>query len=174
MGGTITCESAVDAGSVFSVELSFEKDLKQPSHTNESVEGGGVLFENMRALLCEDNGVNQVIARRILEKYGFEVEIASDGAEAVEKFLRSDPGHYDVIYMDIQMPKMNGYEAAAAIRASGRPQAETIPIIAMTANVYAEDVEKSRVSGMNGHVGKPIVIRDLLYATSRALKIAEQ
>ena len=100
MGGTITCESAVDAGSVFSVELSFEKDLKQPSHTNESVEGGGVLFENMRALLCEDNGVNQVIARRILEKYGFEVEIASDGAEAVEKFLRSDSGHYDVIYMD--------------------------------------------------------------------------
>lgn len=174
MGGTITCESTVDAGSTFSVELSFEKDLKQPSRTNEGVEGNGILFENMRALLCEDNGVNQMIARRILEKYGFEVEIASDGAEAVEKFLRSDSGHYDVIYMDIQMSKMNGYEAAAAIRTSGHSQAESIPIIAMTANVYAEDIEKSRASGMNAHIGKPIVIKDLLYATSRALKIAEQ
>lgn len=79
-----------------------------------------------------------------------------------------------MIYMDIQMSKMNGYEAAAAIRTSGHSQAESIPIIAMTANVYAEDIEKSRASGMNAHIGKPIVIKDLLYATSCALKIAEQ
>ncbi len=84
-----------------------------------------------------------MIACRILEQLGFEVEIAGDGAEAVDTFISSAPGDYDVIYMDIQMPEMNGYEATVAIRASGHPQARSVPIIAMTANVYAEDVEKS-------------------------------
>ena len=72
--------------------------------------------------------------------------------------------------MDIQMPEMNGYEATVAIRASGHPQARSVPIIAMTANVYAEDVEKSRASGMNAHIGKPLVIKDLIYETNKALK----
>lgn len=170
MGGTIACDSTVDAGSVFTVELSFDKDSAQPSHTSTHIEETAASFKNMRALLCEDNEINQMIACRILEQLGFEVEIAGDGAEAVDTFISSAPGDYDVIYMDIQMPEMNGYEATVAIRASGHPQARSVPIIAMTANVYAEDVEKSRASGMNAHIGKPLVIKDLIYETNKALK----
>ena len=170
MGGTIACDSTVDAGSVFTVELSFDKDSAQPSHTSTHIEETAASFKNMRALLCEDNEINQMIACRILEQLGFEVEIAGDGAEAVDTFISSAPGDYDVIYMDIQMPEMNGYEATVAIRASGHPQARSVPIIAMTANVYAEDVEKSRASGMNTHIGKPLVIKDLRYETNKALK----
>lgn len=170
MGGTIVCGSDAGAGSIFTVELSFERNSRQSSYTSPQIEEAAVTFENRRALLCEDNEINQIIASKILERLGFDVEIAGDGAEAVEKFLSSKPGHYDVIYMDIQMPKMNGYEAAAAIRASGHPQAGSVPIIAMTANVYAEDAEKSRASGMNGHIGKPVVVKDLIYATGKAFK----
>ena len=90
------------------------------------------------------------------------IESVSDGKQAVQRFMETEPGYYDLIFMDIQMPVMNGYEAAAAIRQMDRPDADTIPIIAMTANAFAEDVIASRKAGMNEHVSKPLNMEQLM------------
>jgi CheY-like chemotaxis protein len=116
----------------------------------------------MKVLLVEDNELNMEIATEILSDEGIEVTEAMDGKEGYDKFLASKPGDYDAILMDIMMPNMNGYESTSAIRASDHPMASTIPIIAMTANAYKEDVEKAFASGMNAHVAKPIDIDRLL------------
>ena len=113
-------------------------------------------FTGRRILLAEDNAINQEIAVEMLSTYGAEVETAEDGKQTFEKFASSEPGYYDAILMDIQMPVMNGYEATRAIRACRHPQAKTIPIIAMTANVFAEDVLSAKNAGMDAHIGKPI------------------
>lgn len=161
MGGRIYCSSIVGEGSEFTVELSFTAVEKQEEITEErGVEDYS--FKGMRALLCEDNEINRMIACRMFENIGFTVESAEDGREGLEMFLKSPAGYYDIIYMDIQMPIMDGYQATTAIRKSKHPEAETIPIIAMTANVFTEDVERARVAGMNGHLGKPIIMEDLI------------
>ncbi len=113
-------------------------------------------FTGKRVLLCEDNALNAEIAVEILNMAGIEVDQAENGREAVEAFNRAAPGRYDLIFMDIQMPVMNGYEATRAIRALPRPDAAQIPIVAMTANAFTEDVEASFRSGMNGHIAKPL------------------
>ncbi len=169
MGGKISCESKVDKGSTFTIELFFEKDSTASSTEIADTAAQGITFDGKHALVCEDHKVNQAIAKKILEKLGFAVDIASDGAEGSQKFISSENDCYDIIYMDIQMPVMTGYEAAQAIRQSGHPQAKTIPIIAMTANVFAEDVERARVAGMNGHIGKPIVIENLISETQKVI-----
>jgi CheY-like chemotaxis protein len=115
----------------------------------------------MRVLLVEDNELNMEIAKEILEEEGIYITEAADGQMAVNLFTASEPGSYDAILMDIMMPVMNGYDATKAIRASKHPEAETIPIIAMTANAYREDVEMAKEAGMNAHVAKPIDV-DLL------------
>ncbi len=115
----------------------------------------------MRVLLVEDNELNMEIAKEILEEEGVYITEAADGQMAVNLFTASEPGSYDAILMDIMMPVMNGYDATKAIRASKHPEAETIPIIAMTANAYREDVEMAKEAGMNAHVAKPIDV-DLL------------
>ena len=97
----------------------------------------------------------------MLENAGAQVERAGNGQEAVEKFARSDPSYYDAILMDVMMPVMGGYEATKAIRAMSRPDAAKIPILAMTANAFAEDVEKSRAAGMNDHINKPVESGDV-------------
>lgn len=113
-------------------------------------------YQGLRVLLVEDNDLNAEIAEELLSMMGAAVCRAADGREAVELFLGSEPGFFDLIFMDIQMPVMNGYDAARAIRSSGRPDAVKVPIAAMTANAFAEDVKQSMEAGMNEHLSKPI------------------
>lgn len=171
MGGDIQCVSEEGEGSVFTVELFFEKTNAVLNTRVETTAWEVNPFIGMRCLLCEDNPTNQRIARTILERLGFRVDIANDGKEGVEMFEAF--GAYDVIYMDIQMPMMDGYEATAAIRGSRSrlEQAKTIPIIAMSANVFIEDIEKAHIAGMDGHVGKPVTTMMLANETKRVLSM---
>jgi two-component system sensor histidine kinase/response regulator len=117
-----------------------------------------------RVLLVEDNELNREIAVELLEMQGLQVESAENGKSAVELFVRSAPGYYDVVLMDIQMPVMDGYEATAAIRALPRQDAVRIPILALTANAFVTDVGKAKNAGMNDHITKPINL-EVLFAT---------
>ena len=114
-----------------------------------------------RILVVDDVEINRMIAQMMLENAGAQVERAGNGREAVEKFARSEPSYYDAVLMDVMMPVMGGYEATKAIRDLPRPDAAKIPIIAMTANAFAEDVEKSHAAGMNGHINKPVEAGDV-------------
>ena len=114
-----------------------------------------------RALLVEDNELNAEIAAEILKTTGLTIEYAADGTEAVDMMNESEDGYYDIIFMDIQMPKMNGYDATRAIRAMNRNYCRQIPIIAMTANAFAEDVLAAKTVGMNEHIAKPLELKAL-------------
>ncbi len=120
-------------------------------------------------LLVEDNELNLEIAVNILDATGAEIETAADGKKALEQYMGKPAGYYELVLMDIQMPVMNGYEATRAIRSSGRPDALTLPILAMTANAFTDDQEKSREAGMNGHLAKPIDIQQLMDALAKYL-----
>ena len=115
----------------------------------------------MRALVVEDNELNMEISKCILEDSGMEVTCAVDGQEAVEIFEKSAPDYFGVIYMDIMMPRMNGLDAARTIREMKRRDARRVPIIAMSANAFAEDRKRAFEAGMNGHIAKPIDIEKL-------------
>ena len=115
----------------------------------------------MRLLLVDDMPINRQIAIRLLEKQGFTVESAENGKEAVDRIRYADPGYYSAVLMDIQMPGMSGYEATAAIRDMDDEERRKIPVIAMTANAFAEDVRKAREAGMNAHISKPIDVSQL-------------
>ncbi|MEW4414154.1 ATP-binding protein [Clostridium sp. AN503] len=163
MGGQISVKSKEGCGTTFLVDLELELQekslMEQPDQEPEPATG--ISFAERRFLLAEDNAINQEIAVELLNGYGAEVEVADNGKQALERFIKSTPGYYDAILMDIQMPVMNGYEAAAAIRSCSHPEAGRIPIIAMTANVFAEDVIAARNAGMDGHIPKPVDIRYL-------------
>ena len=118
-------------------------------------------FQGKRILLAEDNALNAEIATEILEMTGMTVEHAADGVEAVDKLVACADGYYDMILMDIQMPKMNGYDAARAIRAMDRHYCKQVPIVAMTANAFAEDVYAAKTAGMNEHIAKPLDLSTL-------------
>ena len=118
-------------------------------------------FTKMRLLVVEDMEINREIAQELLTTLGFTVEMAKNGKEAVGVVAASEPGYFDVVLMDIQMPVMNGYEATRAIRELSNPQLAKIPILAMTANAFAEDVKMAKEAGMDGHIAKPIDPRDL-------------
>lgn len=164
MGGQLTLKSSLGCGSAFTVDL--ELSLQEAGVSDCSACEDAVMdessFADIRFLLAEDNALNQEIAVELLSVYGADVDTAEDGKQALEKFAASAPGHYHAVLMDIQMPVMNGYEAARAIRACAHPQAEDIPIIAMTANVFAEDVLAAKNAGMDAHIAKPIDMK-LLY-----------
>lgn len=115
-----------------------------------------------RALLVEDNELNVEVATVILEMTGLSVERVSDGTEAVDRMNECEDGYYDIVFMDIQMPKMNGYDATRAIRAMNRNYCRQVPIVAMTANAFAEDVQAAKTVGMNGHIAKPLELKTLL------------
>ena len=153
MGGTISVKSKLGEGSEFTVELELEP-LDMDSQTNadnsESIDLAG-----HRILLVEDNAINAEIARMILEQYGAEVQQADNGKIGLEALQEKGPGYYDAVLMDIQMPVMNGFEATKAIRALGGAYATALPIIAMSANAYDEDVRDCLAAGMNGHIAKP-------------------
>ena len=123
-------------------------------------------FVGKRILLAEDNDLNWEIAEDLLSEAGFELERAENGKICVEKFEQSQEGFYDAVLMDIRMPVMNGYEAAEAIRAVGRRDAD-IPIIAMTADAFSEDIKKCLDCGMNAHISKPIDIADVMRILER-------
>lgn len=122
-----------------------------------------------RVLLAEDNELNVEVAREFLKLGGVAADVAADGKRAVELFVRNEPGTYDAILMDIQMPRMNGYEAARAIRGMKRPDAAAIPIIALTADAFAEDVRRAREAGMNAHLAKPLEADQLLRLLQKLL-----
>ena len=169
MGGTISVQSKKGQGSVFTVQLPVELtdeiriQAKEPPAVGASVAG-------VRLLLAEDNDLNAEIAMVQLEDLGVQVTRARDGREAVALFAGNPPGAFDIVLMDIMMPEMNGYEATAAIRCmQDRPDARRIPIIAMTANAFAEDVQASLNAGMNEHLSKPIVMEEIVQAIVRNL-----
>jgi CheY-like chemotaxis protein len=109
-----------------------------------------------RILLCEDHPLNQEIAKALLAERGFIVDVANNGAIGVKTFENSSVGFFDCVLMDVRMPVMNGYEATKAIRSLGRPDAKVVPILAMTADAFTDDVQRCLDAGMNGHIAKPI------------------
>jgi len=127
-------------------------------------------FSGRRVLLVEDNEINIEVAKELLGMVGIQVEMATNGQLAVDAVKEKEPGYFDLIFMDIQMPVMNGYEAAKAIRASGRKDMEEIPIIAMTADAFADDIKRAEEAGMNGHISKPVDIERLEEALKKWIK----
>ena len=161
MNGTITVESTVGEGSSFTVTLPFAIDHDPPAAGPEKEAPADL--HGKRLLAVEDNELNMEIAEFMLKSAGAEVVKAFDGESAVRAFA-ADPAGCDAILMDLMMPAMDGYAAARAIRASGQPRAGTVPIIAMSANAYAEDVKKCLDSGMNAHISKPL-FKDVMLRT---------
>ena len=119
-------------------------------------------FEGKRILLAEDNDFNAEIAKEILQDIGFTVDRAADGIICVDMLQKSEPNYYDLIFMDIQMPNMNGYKATQIIRRMDDSYRRDIPIVAMTANAFEEDKKQAFAAGMNGHLSKPINVNKLL------------
>lgn len=155
MGGTIGFVSRQGKGTVFSVTIPLKVDLDYKSE-EELLEGKPERIDGIRILMAEDNELNRKIATYMLTKKGALVTEAEDGKRAVDLFAESAPGDFDIILMDIMMPVMNGLEAAKAIRAMDRSDAASIPIIALSANAFSDDVAASKASGMNEHLSKPI------------------
>ena len=155
LGGSIRFVSEKGKGTVFTVELPLKLNPEPAADAPEESDAD-VSLSGMRLLLAEDNALNREIAETMLREKGAETVCASDGAEAVEAFRASAPGEFDAILMDIQMPTMDGLEAAKCIRAMERPDARSVPIFAMTANAFADDVAMSRAAGMNEHLSKPL------------------
>lgn len=163
-------ESKPGQGTTFCVEMELaSQDTSRLESSSIKEDQQYYDYSAKRFLLAEDNELNREIAVELLGSRGAIVEWTENGKEAVDRFVSRQEGYYDAILMDIQMPVMNGYEAAQAIRASDHPQAASIPIIAMTANAYVEDVKAAKDAGMNGHVAKPIDIDQISRALSEAM-----
>ena len=172
MGGTIDVESELGQGSCFEVliELRIAEDRTVALVTQEETdEQDGNILQGMRFLCAEDNELNAEILTELLKIEGAECTICENGEEVLKAFEQSAPGDYDMILMDVQMPVMNGYEATKAIRRSSHELAKTIPIIAMTANAFSEDIQHSLAAGMNAHVSKPVEMK-VLEKTIRSIK----
>ena len=181
MGGGIHVTSVQGSGSTFTVDLPFGKIKESGKPTRFSdINGRNDLakdcyavdydFKGKRILLVEDNELNREIAEELIGVTGASVESAEDGVQAVEMFKESAEGYYDLILMDVQMPHMDGYEATRCIRALGRSDAQKVPIFAMTANAFAEDVQKSREAGMNAHISQLLNIRAVYKQMNRYLQ----
>ena len=172
MGGTIDVESELGQGSCFEVLIDLriaEDRFVSSAEQAEKDEPAGNVLKEMRFLCAEDNELNAEILMELLKIEGAECTICENGKRVLEAFEQSAPGDYDMILMDVQMPVMNGYEATKAIRRSSHELAKTIPIIAMTANAFSEDIQHSLAAGMNAHVSKPIEMK-VLEKTIRSIK----
>lgn len=170
MKGTITVKSRPGEGTVFSVTVYIKiADGEEMEKQAEEKKNYEHIFHGEKVMLVEDNDLNIEIAEEILKMLGVSPVVSCNGREAVEKYLKEDAGSYAMILMDIQMPVMDGYQAAQAIRNTGKADAKTIPIVAMTANAFAQDVNKAAECGMNGHVAKPIEIGKLVDEMSKWL-----
>ena len=170
MQGDIHVESREGEGSCFTVTLNFRiqgKEQEREGGMRDCIRDDDMDCSSLagrRILLVEDNALNMEIAKAILCEHGLEVDGAENGQEAYERFTSSAPGTYEAVLMDLQMPVMDGCTAARMIRASSHPQARTIPIIALTANAFAEDVAKALTRGLNYHIAKPIDFHQLFHA----------
>ena len=172
MGGTIDVDSELGQGSCFEVlmDLKIAEDRTVALAVQEETdEQDGNILQGMRFLCAEDNEINAEILTELLKIEGAECTICENGEEILKAFEQSAPGDYDMILMDVQMPVMNGYEATKAIRRSSHELAKTIPIIAMTANAFSEDIQHSLAAGMNAHVSKPVEMK-VLEKTIRSIK----
>lgn len=169
MGGALEVRSQVGRGSEFYFTLSFPYADECLEDSEKGLTPEAPDFEGRSILLAEDNELNREIAQTILEMNGFFVTCAKDGKEALKIFCAGEPGRFDAILMDIRMPVMDGLESTRRIRTSGRPDARTIPIIALTANAFDEDTRKSMESGMNGHLSKPLQVDQMLETLRKCL-----
>lgn len=161
MHGNIEVESTLGEGSTFTVDLEFKKyegdfEALVTAEAEQEQEATEITLDGKRILLVDDNELNREIASEILAETGAVIEEAEDGVEAFDKVRESEPGYYDIVLMDVQMPRMNGYESTKAIRALENEALANIPIIAMTANAFDEDREDALEAGMNEHIAKPI------------------
>ena len=169
MDGDIRVESEYGKGSRFTVTLCLDKCGSTGEAIQPAVSGPEAAYRGLRVLLVEDNELNRQIASEMLKLLGVRVEMAENGREAVEAVCSHPALYYDAVFMDVQMPVMNGYEATREIRGSGMERIGELPIIAMTADAFAEDVKRARLSGMNGHLAKPVSIELLRGALSGCL-----
>ena len=173
MSGTIDVKTELGKGTEFIINLSFEiveGEVEKVSEENNSDAENQIDFSKMKLLLVEDNEVNREIASMILTEYGFKLDTAENGQIAVDKIKSAKAGEFDAILMDIQMPVMNGYDATRAIRKIPDPQLSNIPIIAMTANAFVEDIQAAKDAGMNSHIAKPIDISQMIETLTEVLK----
>jgi CheY-like chemotaxis protein len=161
MGGTITVTSSPGKGSRFTFTIHLEKTALAEE---QAAPAGGIIpdLTGKHILLAEDIEINRLILKELLSETHVEIDEAADGQEALDMFI-ANPGRYDLIFMDVQMPKMDGYETCRRIRSFNRSDAADVPIIAMTANAYREDIDKAREAGMNGHLAKPIDINAVMH-----------
>ena len=182
MGGTISMQSAEGEGTQVTISLPCEfapesgtvREMKD-AHVGECAEGAHAAvrdaqFEGKRVLLVEDNAMNQQIAQAILRQVGLDVEIANDGLEAVQMMKDAPAEHYGMILMDVQMPRMDGYEATRRIRALDDADKASIPIVAVTANAFAEDKQSAIDAGMDGHLAKPYDIEKMIEVVSEVIR----
>ncbi len=166
MGGDISVNTAPGNGTEFIIKIEFELQKEEAISSEERREereehGLSIDFSNMRLLLAEDMPINREIATMLLTNMGFKIETAENGKQAVAMVEANGPGYYDAVLMDIQMPVMDGYEAARAIRLLDNEGLSGVPIIAMTANAFSEDVKKAEEAGMDAHIAKPIDIKQM-------------
>ena len=172
MGGSIRVESTQGAGTKFTVDISFDTASEEDVYRNQISEQPDALkrMEGKRILLAEDNDLNAEIAIELLAEQKIIADRAMDGADCLDKLEKADSGYYDMILMDIQMPVMDGYDATARIRRMKDEEKASIPIIAMTANAFAEDRQKAISTGMNDHVAKPIDMKVLLPVMAKYIR----
>jgi len=158
MGGTIKVRSGLGEGTTFNIHLEFDSvpiDPDMPAAAGDH-DADDTALSGRHILLCEDHALNQEIAKALLDAKQMTVVTAENGYVGLEEFRRSAPRYFSAVLMDIRMPVMDGYEATKRIREMDRPDARTVPIIAMTADALADDVRKCLDLGMNGHISKPI------------------
>ena len=172
MSGQIYVESKLGQGTTFTITVPFiTADAEEESRQQrQQLPTGAFSLEGKRILLAEDNMLNMEIATEVLTMHSLEVRQAWNGREAVEAFQASEPFEIDAILMDMQMPQMDGCEAARTIRALDRPDAATVPIIAVTANAFAEDIAATTAAGMDAHISKPIDFKALCSTLENLLR----
>ncbi len=170
MGGKLSVQSRLGEGSTFTVDLELEILEEETDREKKSAEHAPVILSGRRVLLVEDNDINAEIAMMILSQSGLEIDWAQDGQKGLEQLRAKGDGFYDAVLMDIQMPVMNGYEATRALRAIGGTYCSTLPVIAMSANAYDEDVQQCLEAGMNTHIAKPFNPDELLMVLKSAME----
>ena len=167
MEGTIQVDSRTGKGSVVQVTLSFPVDQAQAVDSEEEAQDARDDIDGMQVLLVEDNEINCEIVEFMLRDAGAQVVTANNGKAAVDAFAASALGTFDCILMDLMMPVMSGYEATRMIRALARTDAKTVPIIALSANAFEEDVALAKDAGMNEHLAKPVDVRRMFQVMGR-------